>query len=112
MTEHNTNTTPVVGVDEEYKNAIQPVVDDAMRTDALGAKFCVVLNEHKPTDEAIKQIISNAIESDLNVKGSLEKTIAEMDGKRKARWIDRGIVAVGTAVFTLFVGWVSTQLPK
>ncbi len=106
MAENNTNTTPVVGVDEEYKNAIQPVVDDAMRTDALGAKFCVVLNEHKPTDEAIKKIMSDAIVGDLNVKSSLETAINEIDGKRKVRWIDRSIAGGLATAVTIGIAWV------
>lgn len=108
MAEGN-NTSPI-DVDDEYKKAIKPVVDDAMRTDALGAKFCVVLNEHKPTDEAIKKIVADAIRTDGNVKKAVEESVKEIDNKRKIRWIDRGIsVAVG-AIVTLAIGWAGTKI--
>lgn len=108
MADNTPNTTPIQ-VDDEYKNAIKPVVDDAMRTDTLGAKFCVVLNEHKPTDEAIKKIIADAITSDHNVKNAIEGAVNEIDGKRKVKWIDRSISAVVGILLTLGIAWITSK---
>lgn len=101
------NTSPVE-VDDEYKKAIKPVVDDAMRTDTLGAKFCVVLNEHKPTDEAIKKIIAESIAGDQNVKQAIEGAVGEIDKKRKAKWVDRTISVIVGALITIVIAWVTS----
>lgn len=97
-------------LDDEYKNAIQPVVDDAMRTDTLGAKFCSVLNEHKPTDEAIKKIMATAIENDQNVKKAITNTVNEIDNKRKVKWIDRLVSLAIGALITGLIGLGLSQI--
>lgn len=103
----DTNTTPLN--DDEYRKALKLVVDDTMRTDVLGERLCVVFNEHKPTDEAIKKIIKTAIEGDPSVKEALEKAVKELDNKRKVKWIDRGISLVVGAVITIAIAWITLQ---
>ena len=55
-------TKPAV-VDEEYKDAIQPVVDDRMRTDILGPHFCRVLKDHKPASKDIVALMWGTCQS-------------------------------------------------
>lgn len=97
------NTTPIV-VDEEYKEAIQPVVDNNMRTDILGPHFCRVLENHTPASTAIVALLAHAIEREPSLKTAIETVIKELDNKRKSRWIDKALGALGGILLTIIAG--------
>ncbi len=80
--------------DNEYKTAIQSVIDDNMRTDVLGPGICKVLAEHNPTLEKFTEIITKAITKEPAVKTAIKNAIEEFDNQRKGKWVDRGISGV------------------
>lgn len=100
------NGHPIVR-DEEYKDAIQSVVDDNMRTDVLGPGFCKVIDEHKPASDKIKAVMSEAILKEPTVKDAIASVMSELDAKRKSRWIDRGIGVVVTLAIGAAGAWIS-----
>lgn len=107
------NTTPIV-VDEEYKDAIQPVVDNNMRTDILGPHFCRVLENHTPASTAIIQLLATAIAKEPSLKNAIEGVITELDTKRKSRLIDKGLGALGGIALSIIAGvavYVFTHWP-
>jgi len=103
-------TQPAVHHDDEYKEAIQSVVDDNMRTDVLGPGVCKVLAEHTPAKEKLTALIAEAIEKEKSVKEAIESVLNNLDSKRKSKWVDRTIGAVGTIVLALIIGATSKYL--
>lgn len=100
-------TKPVV--DDEYKEAIQPVVDDRMRTDILGPHFCKVLKDHKPASEDIVSLITGAVENNKQLKDALKTVIDERNNETKMKWFQRGLGVIGTILLGLLI-WAIQQL--
>lgn len=72
MAEEPRTGSPVI-VDEEYKTAIQPVIDNNMRTDVLGPHFCKVLENYTPASNAITALITKEACRDPDLKKSYQK---------------------------------------
>lgn len=97
--------------DDEYKKATKEVVDDMFRDDVLGPRFCSVLTNHTPASDKIKSLVAEAIANHPGTKTSIEGVIADLDSKRKGRWMDRAIGVIGTIVIGLII-WVAQQAIK
>ncbi|HEX6416097.1 MAG TPA: hypothetical protein VFZ62_01085 [Candidatus Saccharimonadales bacterium] len=95
--------------DEQYKQATR-VVDDAMRTDALGPNLVRVLKDHKPAHDLLHEIVKDCIKSDTDVKDELSAFMADYDAKRKGKWVDRALWLVVGAAITGVIAWIVTQL--
>lgn len=101
--------------DDEYKKATKPLIDDAMRTDALGPNFRKVLRDYKPANDEVQRVLAEGIKSNPEVKNALSAFIKEHDAKRKGLWVGRivwlilGAGAVG--VVTLVVNYLTAN-PK
>jgi hypothetical protein len=95
-------------MDDVYKEATKAVVDDAMRTDTLGARLCVVLEEHKPANDALHRIIKTALQSNQEVKKALKSALDEIDNRKKAKWIDRSLTGSISVAVTLLVAYLSS----
>jgi hypothetical protein len=89
--------------DDEYKDAIQPVIDDNMRVDVLGPRFCKVLTEHTPAQDSLVKLIATSIAKEPTIKEAVESVVEGLDTKRKSRWIDRILGAGGTALIGLII---------
>lgn len=76
-----------------------------LREDVLGPRICAILTNHTPASEKVKTIIAEAITKEPNVKSAIETVLGEFDAKRKSRWIDRALGAVGGLVLTLIGGF-------
>jgi membrane carboxypeptidase/penicillin-binding protein PbpC len=88
-------------VDEEYKDAIQPVVDNNMRTDILGPHFCKIMTEHSPSKEKLHEIIRESLQKEPLVREQIVTIINEYDTKRKAKWVDRALSAIVGIIITV-----------
>lgn len=95
---------PVVHRDDEYKDAIQPVIDDNMRTDVLGPRFCKVLTEHTPAQDALVKLVADSISKEPAIKKAVEEVVEGLDTKRKSRWIDKGLGAAGGVILSVIIG--------
>lgn len=109
--------SPHINVDEEYKSAIQPVVDNNMRTDILGPHFCRVLENHTPASDAVVSLIAKKVIADPILKKAIKDVVDERNGETKMKWMDRIIGIILGTIGTLVVGaimWFMTQavLPK
>ena len=96
MAGETNGASPVV--DEEYKTAIQPVIDNNMRTDILGPHFCRVLENHTPASNAITTLIAKELCKDPELKKSVKGIVTEFYNENKLRWIDRSIGVGGTII--------------
>lgn len=96
------NTTPIV-VDAEYQDAIQPVVDNNMRTDILGPHFCRVLKDHNPARVDVVALITEAICADPKLKDAVKSVVTEHNKDTKMRWFDRALGVLGTIVLALVI---------
>lgn len=96
------NTSPVI-VDEEYKSAIQPVVDNQMRTDILGPHFCRVLKDHKPASEDIVALIAKQIDANPELKTAIKSVVKEHNKETKIRFYDRVAGALSAIVLALII---------
>lgn len=105
------NTASAV-IDEEYKSAIQPVVDNTMRTDILGPHFCRVLKDHTPASECLIELITKATGSDSKLKKAIKEVINEHNNETKMRWIDRTIGVAGTIVLAIVIWGIQQLIAK
>lgn len=96
------NTTPIV-VDAEYKDAIQPVVDNNMRTDILGPHFCRVLKDHTPAREDVVALITKEIGSDPALKTAVKAIVTEHNKETKMRFFDWAIGAIGVIIIGVII---------
>lgn len=88
---------------DQYKQATQEVVDDAMRTDVLGPNICKVLREHNPTSKELKSIILNLIDSDADVRSALTKQADDRSLTNKGKGLTQMQAIALTAFLTLLV---------
>lgn len=102
---------PVVGVDDEYKDAIQPVVDDRMRTDILGPHFCRVLKDHKPASEDIVALVAEEAIADPKLKKAIKDVVDERNRETKMQWFNRALGVMGTILLALAI-WGIQELLK
>ena len=101
MAPSNTSKKPVV--DDEYKEAIQPVVDDSMRTDVLGPHFCRILKDHRPVSEDIVKLVSKEVVNNPELKKSIKTVVDERNVEKKVRWVDRALGVGGTIIVALII---------
>ena len=85
--------------DDEYKVATKEVVDDMLREDVLGPRICANLTNHTPASDKVKSIVADAISKEPALKKAIEGVIDEIDTKRKSKWIDRALGAIGVLIF-------------
>lgn len=102
MAGENTNTSPVV-VDEEYKSAIQPVVDNNMRTDILGPHFCRVLKDYTPAREDIVSLTTKEVCKDPDLRKAIKGVIDERNNETKMKLFEQAKGAVGTILIGLVI---------
>jgi len=102
MTGETLNTSSIV-VDEEYKSAIQPYVDNTMRTDILGPHFCRVLENHTPASRAIIALMVKQIVSDPELKKSVKTVVGEYNQESKMKWVNIAVGAFGTIAVAMII---------
>lgn len=83
--------------DEQYQKATK-AVDDAMRTDILGAKVCKVLNEHLPTNKLLEEKVVDFIHNSSTVKEAIGNEVNNNQSVRMGKWVERAVLVVGSGV--------------
>ncbi|MFA6000433.1 MAG: hypothetical protein WC783_05705 [Candidatus Paceibacterota bacterium] len=90
-------------LDNEYKDAIQPVVDNTMRSDVLGPHFCRVLKEYTPASDCLIVLVAREITKDPELKKAITSVIEEHNKETKMKWFDRFLGAIGTLLLALVI---------
>lgn len=74
--------------DDEYKSAVQPLVDAAMEAHNLAPAIKEAIVENKPLNDQLQKVIAEAIERNPDVQGVLDKVISNNEAikKSKASW--------------------------
>lgn len=104
-----TNPSPE---EDEYRKATKTVVDDAMRTDVLGPNLVRVLQDHKPANDLMHEILIDCIENDTKVKEKLGDFVEEHSTKQKGKWFERVGVFVAGSIVTGLIAYGISQFPK
>ena len=97
-------------IDDEYKSAIQPVVDNNMRTDILGPHFVRVLENHTPASKAILDLIAKEVGVNPELKKAIKNVIEEHNKESKVKWIDRAVGAIGVILLALVIWGIENLL--
>lgn len=97
-------------LDDEYKEATKAVVDDRLRTDVLGPRFCAVLKEHSPTQDAIAQLIETTILQNPGAKKAVNVVISDYNNSSKVKYLNIGIGAVGTIFMALIIWFLQRTI--
>src|SRR5260370_22726875 len=89
---------------EQYKQATQ-VVDDAMRTDQLGPSVVRVLEDHKPANDKVLQIMHAGIKDTSAIQAALGEFVKNDATMKKGKLVERAITIALAAVVTVVVGF-------
>ena len=61
--------------DDEYRDAIQPVVDEAMEAHNLAPAIKTAINENKPLNDSLQNIFKNAIKDNKPLNDELQNIV-------------------------------------
>ena len=95
--------------DAQYTTATK-AVDDRMRTDVLGPNVLRVLQDHKPVNDHVQEIVAEAIEKHPKVQKSLKTFVDDHHTNRKGVFFDRIVWLIVGAVVSLVIGLVALHL--
>lgn len=110
MTKQSQNTGGKTNDNDEYKDATKAVVDDMFRDDVLGPRICSVLENHTPASSKVKDILAEAISSHPACRSAIESVLTDLNIKRKGRWMDIGLGAIGTIVIAIIIWFVQKEI--
>ena len=96
--------------DEEYKDAVKPIVDDHMRTDRLGPHIVKVLREHTPTSKEVVALIAREVIKDPTLKKALKEVIDERNRENKMQYFSAAIGAFSTILLALIIWGIEYAL--
>ena len=94
---------------DDYKEALQPIVEEALAPHNLSPSIKAAITENKPLNDAIQDVIKESIERNPDIKSALEKAISEsnaikkskMDYRQPGYWIPIGVSVLGMIVSAL-----------
>lgn len=95
--------------DAQYTTATK-AVDDRMRTDILGPNVLKVLQDYKPANDYIQDIVAETIEKHPIARKHLKTFISNHNINRKGIWMERIISTVVGIVITIIIGYIALHV--
>lgn len=80
-----TSSSNVSGQDNDYKSALQPIVDEAMLPHNLAPAIATAITENKPLNDELQNVIKESIERNPDVKQALDKAISDSNAIKKSK---------------------------
>lgn len=94
---------------DDYKEALQPIVEEALAPHNLARSIQTAITENKPLNDTLQTVMVEAVERNPDMKAALDKSISEssaikkskMDYRQPGYWIPIGISVIGMIVSIL-----------
>lgn len=70
---------------DDYKGAIQPLVEEALAPHNLAGPIKTAIAENKPLNDELQKVIKESIERNPEVREALEKAISDSNAIKKSK---------------------------
>jgi hypothetical protein len=95
--------------DNDYKEAVQPIVEEALAPHNLARAIQTAITENKPLNDALQNVIKESVERNPDVQKALDKAISDSNAIKKSKldykqpgfWIPIGVTILGMVVSAL-----------
>ncbi|MCL2085573.1 hypothetical protein FWH09_01415 [Candidatus Saccharibacteria bacterium] len=92
--------------DDSYVSAVQPIVDDAMRTDNMGPIIRQCVCDHKPLNDEIQKTVVETIQRNPDAKTAIDEVVAQNKALKQNKIIGNIVAGVIGGGALLLLQWV------
>lgn len=82
MTNSNNRSKPVL---DQYKEALQPMVDEALAVQNLAPAMQEAIAQNKPLNDALQDVIVEAVKRNPDLRDALDKAISDSNAIKKSK---------------------------
>lgn len=95
--------------DNDYKEAVQPIVEEALAPHNLARSIQTAITENKPLNDALQDVIKESVERNPDVRKALDEAISDSNAIKKSKldyrqpgfWIPISVTILGMIVASI-----------